>query len=452
MDGVQSSRPGAIEGLPPELVCMALSALPDVESLKVAVLSCPLFYDAFRNAETSITTHVLFNQIDASVLPEAMAAFESSCLRPLDKKRPNPNRDATMNFVTQNLRQRSTPPRNWLLKRALPLGRLHSCVEELAKQFAEAALPESSTTHQERCRIQRALYRFEIYCNLFRELNLEESIIYADQSNLFFAKFAPWENEQLGCIHDFLVRAVSPAFNEVVEHNIAWGHARVAYGYSMDAPYIQHILSLGLKKLYEITRTEPYEDRERVLCSGPAPPPSHFFLYEGFWYANERSDDFWLESPDPAKDLPYIKQPFYVDQDSGPADAWRWAHYEESWRNWVYQKNRHSLRKWGYVMWDRCRLEAIGIFHDPWEETDSDNSEWLLDEEEARRRQAELYAWWVCLDDSRLRWHKEAGASERVVNIRRYIGPCIPKRKEPQSLQEAREMLSMLKIPSRSRI
>ena len=73
-----------------------------------------------------------------------------------------------------------------------------------------------SPTRQELRRIERALYRFEIYCDLFREIPNERSstipsAINSEQSQLFFAKFAPYENEQLGCIHDFLVRAISPS-------------------------------------------------------------------------------------------------------------------------------------------------------------------------------------------------------------------------------------------------
>lgn len=207
--------PSPIEKLSIELVRMVLSAIPDVASLREAALSCPLFYRAFFDAETAITTQVLLNQIDASVLPEATAASESSSLRPHD---PEPqSRQDIFDFVARNLRQRPTPPKSWLLGEALRLGRLHFHVDGLARMLARAALtqhPLNSTaaipTSQERWRIERALYRFEIYCNLFRESPQVASSVYWEQKRLFFENFAPWENEQLGCVHDFLVRAVSP--------------------------------------------------------------------------------------------------------------------------------------------------------------------------------------------------------------------------------------------------
>lgn len=83
MDEVDTKSSGVclMKTLPVELVGVILLALPDVSSLQAAVISCPLLYHAFLEAEEAITAQVLSNQIDASVLPEAMAAFESSRLR-----------------------------------------------------------------------------------------------------------------------------------------------------------------------------------------------------------------------------------------------------------------------------------------------------------------------------------------------------------------------------------
>jgi hypothetical protein len=97
--------------------------------------------------------------------------------------------------------------------------------------------------------------------------------------------------------------------------------------------------------LHQIARTETYDDRERLLCSDYHPHPTYSFLYEGLRGANEQFADFLLDDLTPNEELLYIKQPFFADRDSGPADAWRWAHQEESWQTWVYQQNRENLRK-----------------------------------------------------------------------------------------------------------
>ena len=178
-------------------------------------MSCPLFYRAFVEAETAITTEVLLNQIDVNVLPEAIGASASARLRPHDT---DPKfREAIVDFASQYLAQRPPLPRSWTLREAFRLARLHFYVDSIAKKLAATALDEpplncskSIATCQEMCRIERALYRFEIYCNCFRESPKTQSSVYGEQKRLFFAHFAPWENEQLGCIHDFLARLVMP--------------------------------------------------------------------------------------------------------------------------------------------------------------------------------------------------------------------------------------------------
>ncbi|KAI0000079.1 hypothetical protein F4779DRAFT_635724 [Xylariaceae sp. FL0662B] len=427
-------RSSPIEGLPVELVRAILSELPDVESLQAAVLSCPLFYCAFLQAETAITAQVLLNQIDVSVLPEAVAASESSSLRPHDTK--PESREAIVTFATQYLQRRPTPPKSWSLQKALHISRLHFYVDGLAKKFTSELLnnsplnqSKSIATHQEICRVERALYRFEIYCNLFRESNsklrprrFSRSSVCEEQQQLFFANFSPLEKEQLGCIQEFLVRVVSPAFNDIAEHDIHWGLCHVEYDVKVDSYYIQHVLSLGLEKLYQIAAAETYEGRYRLL---DPPHANGDFLHEGLEDANEKNDGIFLGDLTPEEEIRHVKQPLFADPDSGPADAWRWAHQEESRSNWVYQENRQDLRQWGYVMWDRSRLDEIGVFQEPWEEREIS----LEEKHEAIRQHAYMEnswdqrenmsrmgasGWWSWGDRSKVVWPSGRGPSHHA--------------------------------------
>lgn len=56
-------------------------------------------------------------------------------------------------------------------------------------------------------RIQRAFYRFEVYCNLFQN---PERFDFREQRDIFFLKFSDWENEQLACMYDYLFRVICP--------------------------------------------------------------------------------------------------------------------------------------------------------------------------------------------------------------------------------------------------
>jgi hypothetical protein len=202
-----------VEKFPLELRQALLSALSDVSSLRSTAMSCPSFYDAFISAEELITTQVLKNQFDnADILPEAFAAFDSSRTHPWTRRR-------TRDFIDEHFQSRKLPRDSWKLADALPMGNLHSCVEFFATRFAAEMLSPSSAfayidpppawplSRSEMIRVQRAFYRFEVYCNLFRDPELFD---FREQRDLFFFKFAHWENEQLACVYGYLFRVVCP--------------------------------------------------------------------------------------------------------------------------------------------------------------------------------------------------------------------------------------------------
>lgn len=116
--------------------------------------------------------------------------------------------------------------------------------------------PQAPLSPNEWRRIEGNLYRFELYCNLFRNHRpkfRQTGLMAADeeQRDLFFKMYSPWENEQLACIHDFLWRQLSirtycrnelqvlnrisktkyisvlAAFNDVAEHDLLWGEMSI---------------------------------------------------------------------------------------------------------------------------------------------------------------------------------------------------------------------------------
>lgn len=218
MNREQEAPPSHLERLSVELLRLILGTLPDVATLHSAVLSCPTFHFAFREAESSITTQVLLRQVDIDLLPDAVAALDSWSLsqrtQPIDI---SGGRRIIQHFVTTNIHQRPRTPQTWTLEQAYRTGKLCGCVSQLAHRFASDAMARAplnrckfAPTPQEMHRIQRTLYRFEIYRNLFREFAQAQSGVIDQQYELFFESFASWEIEQLGCVHDFLVRSVWP--------------------------------------------------------------------------------------------------------------------------------------------------------------------------------------------------------------------------------------------------
>ncbi|KAF2762333.1 hypothetical protein EJ05DRAFT_497187 [Pseudovirgaria hyperparasitica] len=432
------------EKLPVEVLQIILSNLPDVLSLRSSMLVCRRFLAAVRGAEILTTTTVLFKQMD-DVLPEAHIAQEALRLKPCTE-------DQVQAFITTHLENRQLPPKAWTLKDAVAVANVHVCVSELASQFINTAATKfpgcnyRPATRTEETRIQRAMYRFEIFCNLFRGF---ENPAPTQTWDAFFLKFSPWENEQLACVHDYFAQAVYPAFNDIAEHDIAWGEFRVEYDDERDSPFIQYVLSLGLEKLQRIMAAKSYETRYERLYSGVYPKTRFNFLCEALNHANRRDDGNYLSDFSPTIERTHINRPFVAEADTGPDDIWRWAHQDETWAHFVNQNNRETLREWGYVMWDRARLEECAIFHSSWEPP-------YPNEEDSRaciQRRAEMEAswearskiymmggkgWWSLGDHSRIIW-PETKASRK--------GPAVAAHTIPKSLEEAREALSLMKLP-----
>jgi hypothetical protein len=214
----------ALQILPLELQLCILNLLPDVDSLACAALSCRHFYTLFRQNEEKLLKNVLINCIGLNVLPEAVKAYPCSppylntnieTALDLGAEEAQEQGHYAIDFIQQlPLREEPIWPS---MHDSLIISRLHvNVVSCLTDKFIHAC---SKTTHvplgasleirpasqTEKDRISRVLYRFEIFRKLLGCFSNEYEL---HLSFLFFSRFAPWKNEQLQCIHDFLAQEV----------------------------------------------------------------------------------------------------------------------------------------------------------------------------------------------------------------------------------------------------
>ena len=82
------------------------------------------------------------------------------------------------------------------------------------KQLRKTTSKPLSTN--ETTRIRRALYRYELYCNMFGPQNY---MLHEHEVMVFLRLFPPWEVEEIGCIHTYLQNRLT-IFGEIVYH---WG-------------------------------------------------------------------------------------------------------------------------------------------------------------------------------------------------------------------------------------
>ena len=205
------------------------------------------------------------------------------------------------------------------------------------------------------------------------------------------------------------------AFNEITDHDVAWGDAGIKDAYELDSPYIQHILSLGLSKLHAITVAQTYDERLRILYK-PYPPANREFLHEALNLANEPFDGVELSEFEQNSEeaVSHLYAPFVHESDTGPAEAWRWAHQHETRAAFIYANSQKWLRERGYVFLDRSRLDLWSVFQLPWEppditaaETEIDSYRASLSQWEKCPRRAQIYklggrGWWSPSDESKV--------------------------------------------------
>lgn len=203
--------PNPFLSLAPELKQAIFSALPNASTLRSLVLTCSSFYRTFLDAETLIIKSILHTQIGSYLICDAIIVFESRTLEPYD------NLTAIELLSSYAKKDLSRLSQTWKLRDALTIGGLHDDIEFFSRNFASSTLSINPVTgldepspallsSSESNRIKRTFYRYELFGNIFRQLDAIENVLVAPESpqGMFFSICAPWENEQLACVRDYL--------------------------------------------------------------------------------------------------------------------------------------------------------------------------------------------------------------------------------------------------------
>lgn len=208
--------PNPFLALPPEVKQAIFSALPDVRTLRSLLLTCSLLYRTFLDSESLIIESILHTQIGPNLMYDAIIVFQSTTLEPYSN-------DAAIEllklYATQDL---TCLTQIWKLRDALAIDGLFDNIEFFSRGFASSALSSNPVTGLDETspsplsmlesnRIKRTFYRYELFCNIFRERERIQRF-QADPGKpqaMFFSICAPWENEQLACVRDYLFKCLS---------------------------------------------------------------------------------------------------------------------------------------------------------------------------------------------------------------------------------------------------
>ncbi|KAF2966735.1 hypothetical protein GQX73_g6846 [Xylaria multiplex] len=338
----------------------------DLNAVRNAALSCRILFNAVKGAETLIATKLLLRQIDKDVLPEAILALRSRRLGAPSLSK--------MSEFAEALKTRQPAPKKWCLTDALPLAQFHEKVSYLASQAAREALEKEprllmggklpDPTREEMHRFERAFYRYQIFCNVIGP----DSLGAADLWAVFFKWFSTWENEQLACIHEHLVRVVSRSFNYLVDHDVTWGRLLVPYIYGRQSEYAQGLLVGGVERVYHLSRASDYTQRHALLSRGEGMHDGPSGVVGFLFYGLEQGANPLIEPPVPLSGMNesckkiICGKPFYQDPDPGPASMWEWAYRNEKPGKLVARKTIWSHRQWAFPFWNLSRLKVAGLW------------------------------------------------------------------------------------------
>ncbi|EGD94589.1 hypothetical protein TESG_02099 [Trichophyton tonsurans CBS 112818] len=391
-----------LTSLPAEIQETILSQLDSFRTLNSIAATCRAFRDLVLYHPRGIIDRILKSIIPDEVFPEAITFFEAS-------KLPTTNVEVVQELLGRyftSLKRNMGPRPKFSLSEATTLEKYHRLIQGFTHVFITSALskhpitgdevkPPWFVTKGEQYRIQRALYRFELYWKLFKRMERNDrsqrypqlAIPLQDHSKLYFDHFAPWENEQMICIQDFLLRIVDEVFNDVAAHDVEWGEWGIEY-------------NEGYKK-FEHRREMLNPHRNVQLASIDRALKQHRSPYIDRIPLSRYSGDRLKHD---------IQKPTVWDG-RGPAEVWRTTHLEMSSYNFVMADEHISLRERGYVMWDYSRLSNWGLLRVPWQPPPREPPEVELDMREkvfrSHQRRSDIYlqggrGWWSEEDESRV--------------------------------------------------
>ena len=469
----QISQKNPFNSLPTELAQILLCSVSDGASLKALALSCSHLYRSFYGAKKLILEHVLGNEFHPDVLSDALTMCASArvmekYLRDRDsvqelewvsyKKRVvrknSPEHQALQFKGIMDRYRRPTPisMKYWSLARLAELSRKVRHVKYFTQEFvrtleSQTLRPDGlpleepiSLTNSEINRIERAFYRYEVFCNICHlHCGTEDP---TEQKEMFFGRFAPWETEQLVSVYEFLQERLGDgkywpqivtnqllniiAFRDVARHDVEWGSRCIFYLSGEIPDQLSGYLACGLAYLHQLAIAASWGERHHLLNEVASlrfyKPLENLVLRPdtGFIFG---PDPQWSVLPEYEKFQRFFTRACFPEADLGPYSAWTWASMTEKVSLSYGWTSHRTLRLRGYVMFNYIRLLDWNILDSPFEPPSVNPSAHVRGDSEefeamkrswAARHEVWLCGgrgWWGPGDESRIIWGSSNSSS-----------------------------------------
>lgn len=409
-----------LEQLLPEVQRHILLQTDSFVTLHALILASPRIFQVFLQNKKATLSAVARRQFDSTAIEAALAVEELHQLEP-----PPFSRNTVLRFFDLNSDKLYGSHDSVLpLPVSNKLGKLDRTVLFFIEDYSQNTLPilaqlgkskprnikteykhnrqapKLELSRGESKRLRRAFCRFETYRQLFsrcsadlnhdlRQCPFEPSLTVYEQAEMFFQNTPAYLAAEVACVRDYLHRRLRGVLdrveNEIVQEAQAgcphpkdqneaydwlWDNGKPYQFLGDDMHYlgyngkdrqsllIEHLLSLGL----------PYI--RRILESAGGERQGLLFLRDFRCYAQDERD--FITAALGLDPLGSIGQERYERLDMGIdccldesskldlPPGWLWAHARDYYHGLV-DVDAKGLRDWGYVFWDRERLQKAGI-------------------------------------------------------------------------------------------
>ncbi|POS71620.1 hypothetical protein DHEL01_v209986 [Diaporthe helianthi] len=400
--------PRCIESLPAEIQRHIMLFLPSLGSLGAVIRASPVLYSLFRHEPKNYIVNCLINVLGDSFIDAitARAAMQESFqhLRCIAMKEGHETRIIWPFLEAYQGSLQRLSYKRWIrslsLSEAVEMATFQtSTVEPLVEEYSSWALanlgvPATTTglSKNERMRIQRALYRFQIVCDVFGNKLKDNYLSNHRPRHLgcirFLSSYEPWEIEEILCINAFFQDQYKTRLEEVSEDlsTIIWrsagepGETVDAMGAHTRQSSRNFLVSQGLPLLTSVLRIRDRGELAATLRANVDHHAGHIWLDDvtGNMDMHERWERSYSErdlAQDEGRPIP-----FRGDDTGSPPLAWVLI-WGETYSNLFGTFIPKPLRRWGYIMWDAWRLDETGArerlmreWHDMWQGGDYGDS------------------------------------------------------------------------------
>lgn len=216
-----------LECLPAELRCQILSSFSNLDDLKSTAHASPVLYQQYRADRKIILDSVLRQTLGDKVFVDAYAVQKSL---PLEGPAELPVNLGVQFFMMEYQKHYSGPSlisSECTVEDLIGMAAFYTStikpllvsIPAMLLRNLNRSLQLGSLSSTERTRITRALYRFQMWCNLYGTSDIAAARDWPldpfDMLMYFFEVFQPWEIEEISCIHTFFMDMYDRIFVDV---------------------------------------------------------------------------------------------------------------------------------------------------------------------------------------------------------------------------------------------